>query len=88
MGLTTRALSPFTHHIQKAALTFAYRNSDDAEIVDGSVLDTSYYETRLEVVEKQLIAAGIRLAVTLENILNPLYVSRKADTMQMMLMSF
>jgi S1/P1 Nuclease len=87
MGLTTH-LPPFTHPIQKAALTFAYRNSDDSEIVDGSVLDTSYYETRLEVVEKQLIAAGIRLAVTLENILNPLYVSPKADTMQKILMSF
>jgi hypothetical protein len=69
-------------------LTFAYRNSDDAEIVDGSVLDESYYETRLEVVQKQLIAAGIRLAVTLETILNPLYVSPKADAMQKMLMSF
>ena len=51
------------------ALMWAYRNSDNEEIVDGSVLDESYYETRLPIVEQRILAAGVRLAVTLESIL-------------------
>ena len=51
------------------ALMWAYRNSDNEEIVDGSVLDESYYETRLPIVEQRLLAAGVRLAATLESIL-------------------
>jgi hypothetical protein len=50
------------------ALMWAYRNSDNEEIVDGSVLDESYYETRLPIVERRILAAGVRLAATLESI--------------------
>ena len=52
------------------ALHFAYRNTDGSEIVDGSVLEESYYETRLKIVKKQIMAAGIRLAATLERALS------------------
>jgi hypothetical protein len=50
------------------ALMWAYRNSDNEEIVDGSVLDESYYATRLPIVERRILAAGVRLAATLESI--------------------
>lgn len=51
------------------ALTWAYRNSDDEEVVNGSVLDDCYYETRVPVVKRKIAAAGVRLAYTLEVVL-------------------
>ena len=51
------------------ALVWAYRNSDDTEIVDNSKLSTEYYESRLGVVQRRLAAAGVRLAATLELVL-------------------
>jgi hypothetical protein len=52
------------------ALTWAYRTSDDEEVVDGSVLDELYYTTRLPVVKRKIAAAGVRLAHTLELVLS------------------
>jgi hypothetical protein len=50
------------------ALMWAYRNTDNQEIANGSVLTVSYYETRLPIVEQRLLAGGVRLAATLESI--------------------
>jgi hypothetical protein len=50
----------------EAALRWAYENADGEEVVDGSVLEDIYYETRLPIVKKRIMAAGVRLAVTLE----------------------
>jgi hypothetical protein len=51
------------------ALVWAYRNTDDTEVVEGSNLSSDYYNTRLEVVQRRIAAAGVRLAFTLETIL-------------------
>jgi hypothetical protein len=47
-------------------LRWAYENADGEEVVDGSVLGDVYYETRLPIVKKRIMAAGVRLAATLE----------------------
>jgi len=52
------------------ALNWAYRTSNDEEVVDGSVLDELYYRTRLPVVKRKIAAAGVRLAYTLELVLS------------------
>ena len=57
----------------QAALEWAYRNFDDDEVVNGSELGEAYYETRLLVVEHRIIAAGVRLAATLEKVLFPFH---------------
>ena len=51
------------------ALVWAYRNTDDTEVVEGSNLSDDYYKTRLAVVQRRIAAAGVRLASTLETIL-------------------
>jgi hypothetical protein len=48
------------------ALVWAYRNSDDTEVVEGSEISKSYYESRLAVARRRIAAAGVRLAATLE----------------------
>lgn len=51
------------------ALVWAYRNTDDSEVVEASNLSDDYYNTRLAVVHRRIAAAGVRLASTLETIL-------------------
>jgi len=51
------------------ALVWAYRNSDDREVVEGSELTESYCESRLAVVQRRIAAAGVRLGATLELVL-------------------
>ena len=51
------------------ALVWAYRNADDTEVGEGSNLSNDYYNTRLRVVQRRIAAAGVRLASTLETIL-------------------
>ena len=58
------------------ALAFAYRNVDGTEILSGTNLTNSYYDTRLPVVKRQLAAGGIRLAVTLEVALQDFFGNR------------
>jgi hypothetical protein len=41
------------------------------EVVSGDEIDEAYYASRIPIVKQQLIAGGIRLAATLENIFNP-----------------
>ena len=48
------------------AMTWAYRNTDGSEVVEGSIVSKDYYETRIEVVQQRLAAAGVRLASTLQ----------------------
>lgn len=57
------------------ALEFAYtRNVPEqpggavVEVADGDELDEGYYATRLPVVKERLVAGGVRLAATLEEI--------------------
>jgi hypothetical protein len=50
------------------ALTWAYRNVDGSEVVNGTVLDHAYYETRLPIVQRRIATAGVRLAATLQAI--------------------
>lgn len=38
------------------------------EVVSGDVIDEEYYNSRLPIIKEQLIAAGVRLAATLEDI--------------------
>lgn len=50
------------------ALQYAYANVDGSEIVDGSILDDQYYETRNPIVRECLAIAAVRLADNLEHI--------------------
>jgi S1/P1 Nuclease len=50
------------------ALQYAYANVDGKEIVDGSILDDRYYETRSPIVREKLAVAAVRLADNLEHI--------------------
>lgn len=52
------------------ALVWAYRNTDDTDIVDGTTLSSEYYNSRLDVVKRRIAAAGVRLAATLELVLD------------------
>jgi hypothetical protein len=67
----------------KLALKYAYtknepwkrqqhddENNNDSvvEVVDGDVLDEDYFLTRLPIVEERLIAGGVRLAMTLNDV--------------------
>lgn len=51
------------------ALVWAYRNVDDTEVVEGSEISKSYYDSRLAVVRRRIAAAGVRLGATLESVL-------------------
>jgi hypothetical protein len=53
----------------EAALAWAYRDVDGEEVVDGSIIADKYYLSRLEVVKRRMVAAGVRLAWTLEQVL-------------------
>lgn len=58
------------------ALKYAYTknspwnngNNAAVDIVPGDVIDEAYYSSRIPVVKEQLIAGGVRLAATLEDI--------------------
>jgi hypothetical protein len=59
------------------ALKYAYTKNEPwdsaaantpVEVADGDTIDEEYYQTRIEVVKERLIAGGVRLALTLENI--------------------
>lgn len=52
------------------ARVWAYRNADDTEVVDGSTISKRYYDSRLGVVQRRIAAAGVRLAATLEQVLD------------------
>jgi len=48
------------------ALSFAYREVDGQEIRNSSTISEEYYISRLDVVKRRVVAAGVRLAWTLE----------------------
>lgn len=50
----------------ESALSWAYRNVDGNDIHDGCHISYEYYSTRLQVVKQRIVAAGVRLAMTLE----------------------
>lgn len=52
------------------ALTYAYRNVNNTEILDGTVLTLEYYTSRVKIVEERLVLGGVRLASTLEMIMS------------------
>ena len=69
-GHDKKCVSSWAEESFDDALTWAYRNSNhNEEVVDGSVLDDFYYETRAPIVKRKLAAAGVRLAYTLELVL-------------------
>ena len=49
-----------------SALSWAYRDVDGQEMQNGSDISDEYYVTRLQVVKRRIVAAGVRLARTLE----------------------
>jgi len=59
-----------------SALKYAYtknspwNNGSDAavDVIPGDVIDEAYYSSRIPIVKEQLIAGGVRLAATLEDI--------------------
>lgn len=59
------------------ALTFAYTKNEPwekgsskkaVEVVDGDEISQDYYKSRIGVVVQRLIAAGVRLGLTLEDV--------------------
>jgi hypothetical protein len=52
------------------ALEYAYQMESGEEVENGSTLTEDYYETRLPILKDRLVAAGVRLAATLEAIYN------------------
>jgi hypothetical protein len=58
------------------ALKYAYTKNEPwnnaaikrVEVADGDTIDEEYYQTRINIVNKRLIAGGVRLALTLEAI--------------------
>jgi hypothetical protein len=50
------------------ALKYAYANVDGNEVVNGTVLDEQYYQTRQPIVRERLAVAAVRLATNLEQI--------------------
>lgn len=52
------------------ALMYSYRNVDGTEIISGTILSNEYYITRLPIVMESLAKAGLRLAITLDFVLN------------------
>lgn len=68
-GRETVCVSLWAEESLEMALTWAYRNSDGSEVVNGSTLSADYYETRLEVVQQRIAIAGVRLAAALEIVL-------------------
>lgn len=52
----------------EAAAAWAYANVDGTDIADGTVLDESYYASRIPVVRERLAVAGVRLAAAMEQI--------------------
>jgi hypothetical protein len=49
-----------------AALSWAYRDVDGLEIQENGTISEDYFHSRLEVVKRRIVAAGVRLARTLE----------------------
>jgi S1/P1 Nuclease len=52
------------------ALSWAYRNEHGNDIHEGDDISDKYYRTRLPILQRRLVAAGVRLAITLELIHN------------------
>jgi hypothetical protein len=71
-GSTQVCVNEWAEESFQDALEWAYRNVDGNEVIDGSVLDDMYYQTRLLVVRHRLAAAAVRLAATLESVLGTL----------------
>jgi hypothetical protein len=56
----------------EAAIEWAYTLDDNmTDVSDGSTLTEAYYETRWPIVQDRLMAGGVRLAATLEEIFYP-----------------
>jgi hypothetical protein len=69
-GRNKTCTSQWAEESLEDAMTWAYRNSDGGEVVEGSVLSKDYYETRIAVVRRRIAAAGVRLASTLQLVLS------------------
>jgi hypothetical protein len=65
-GTNKTCTSQWAEESLEEAMTWAYRNSDGGEVVEGSVLSKDYYQTRIAVVRRRIAAAGVRLASTLQ----------------------
>ena len=65
-GRNKTCTSQWAEESLEDAMTWAYRNMDGSEVVEGSVLSKDYYETRLAVVRRRIATAGVRLASTLQ----------------------
>jgi hypothetical protein len=69
-GKNKTCTSQWAEESLEEAMTWAYRNIDGGEVVEGSVLSKDYYETRIAVVRRRIAAAGVRLASTLQLVLS------------------
>jgi hypothetical protein len=69
-GMNVECVTIWAEESWEKALQFAYGDENGNEIVDGSILSDTYFETRLSVVMEQLAIGGIRLASTLERMMN------------------
>ena len=76
-GLNITCVIQWGQESWSRALRYAYTknepwksndNQQAVDVQDGDEIDEEYFESRIEIVKEQLIAAGVRLAWTLEEI--------------------
>ena len=70
-GMNVDCVTKWAEESWNKVLRFAYEDENGNEIDDGSVLSDMYFESRLPVVMEQLAIGGMRLASTLERMMNP-----------------
>lgn len=69
-GMTVDCVSEWAEESWEKALLYAYGDENGNEIIDGSKLSETYFETRLFIVMEQLAIGGVRLASTLERLMS------------------
>lgn len=74
-GIKVQCSCPFNCALEilkesaRLACDAAYHTSDSEWVKSGDQLKRAYYESRIEVIDRQLIKAGVRLAVLIDNAL-------------------
>jgi hypothetical protein len=66
LGTDRNCVSSWADESWNDALTWSYSNELGQEIHNGDTLSKEYFHTRLEIVERRLAAASVRLSATLE----------------------
>jgi hypothetical protein len=65
-GRKQECTKQWTEESLQYALSWAYRNEHGNAIQEGDNISDEYYQTRLPIIQRRLVAAGVRLAKTLE----------------------